>query len=146
MAVEAAGAGTVPALRGVAMVSCDWVLMCDQVLVDNGRLSLINLFDRISAKSFPAQHMRCSLVAFLAGTPDEDLKAKGVLYGPKGEVVTEFKFREGKVGPTGHHYGILNIAALLLPSEGKYELRVVIGDHTVGTAGIEAIVVSDLPA
>lgn len=111
------------AMPNEAIPSVVAMLVCDQVIIEQGtgKKSLIGVFERVNAFSFPTQ-TRLAIYAKLVDASGHykfrirlvNLKDESVL----AELQAEANIDQGSVGEFA-----INIAGIVLPTAGKYEFQ-----------------------
>lgn len=124
VATGAAGGGVAKKRKTVYPV-CEAFLICDGVQVDrnSGKKSLIGLFDKIKAKSFPAAHPVFSIyIRLSAGTGQYAMSVRVV--GPTGDEIGELtgsvNFGDDKLSKSEL---VLNLQNTPFPAAGQYQLQ-----------------------
>jgi hypothetical protein len=108
-------------------------VLCDHALVgQDGKLSVIGIFDHIGVMQLPAHHPRFFVVAVLQGdAPSANVEME--LAAPDGKVL----MREGiAIDPDAIAQGSANLIAEVsmfqLEMSGRYEFRMLAEDHPLG--------------
>lgn len=119
----------------------DLALLADAATIDaSGKLNILGIFDRITAKSFPAQHSRITLVLrFAAGLQEAGSHEMEIrLKDPAGGEVVRLN-GSMQLGPGTSDSGagvkvphILNLDGMVFPEPGMYIFDVLVdGEHHV---------------
>jgi hypothetical protein len=104
-------------------LSADLFALCDFALTSQeGKLSLIGLFDRIFVKAIPATYSRFFLVAILRGKANSQHHLSLELLGPSGKSIFKQPTINIKFAAHGKANLITDIASLSLPEIGEYQL------------------------
>ena len=83
------------------MAECEWAILCDHTFKDeHGKICLIGIFDRISAKSVPTTHHQLAVVMKFVGDPKEQIRFRVEIVRPTGGLVGAFS-GEGHLSDTG---------------------------------------------
>jgi len=119
----------------------DLALLADAATVDAaGKLNILGIFDRITARAFPAPHPHLSLVLRIGGSMQEagDHAVEIVLKDPDGkEMVRMNGGVKVPMAPTGagglyRVPQVINMDRLLFPKAGRYSFDVAVdGEHHV---------------
>lgn len=113
-------------------IKINYVLMCDQVIVDKyGKISIIGIFNKINAKNTPAIHTRFTITTNIMGRP-------GTSYAEKIEIINlqdnkSIAFVEGKLEfkETGRNNFFGNFINTIFPVFGKYWIKVSIDGEPI---------------
>ena len=110
-------------------------VLCDHALISqDGKLSLIGIFDRIAVPSLPMQHPRFFVVAVFDMAPG-DHQVRVELIDPTGHNVLQEQVQipvsVAGVGQSGNLVAELNM--LPLEFAGRYDFNLYIGEEYVGT-------------
>jgi hypothetical protein len=125
-----------PAAPGLIAPHMRLGVLCDHALVSqDGKLSLIGIFDRIAVPGLPIQHPRFFVVAVFDMAPGNHT-VRVELLDPTGHSVlqeqgVEIPVSVAAAGQSGNLVAELN----LLPLEfaGRYDFNLYVGDDRVGT-------------
>lgn len=105
-------------------VKLKFLHICDEVILSvNGKISLINLFQFINSKEFPAIHSKFTVITHIKGYVSKYSETIEII-SPSGEIVAnvsgdaEIKNEEG-----GNNF-IADFINIQLPLEGKYWIKV----------------------
>lgn len=119
----------------------DLALLADAATVDaSGKLNILGIFDRLTAREFPVQHRRLSLVLRFAAGVDEagTHKAEISLRTPGGRDLIhldgEMNLDPGPAasGAVIHVPHVINLDGLVFPEPGQYSFEVKVdGEHHV---------------
>lgn len=111
--------GVVPA------ASCEWVIMCDNAMVDqNGKPTLVGLFEQFTGPSAPLQIVSAFVVVRLRGANGQPTSRVRIdLTGPNDQRLVEV---EGDVEFKAQAATNMNISlgGLILPDFGRYTVSV----------------------
>jgi hypothetical protein len=117
----------------------DLALMADAATVDAaGKLNILGVFDRITARHFPAPHERISLVLrFTAGIDEAgDHRLAISLKAPDGSELIPPIEGTLHLGPGPGHLGgeirfphILNLNGIVFPGPGQYSFDIQVDDQ-----------------
>ena len=102
--------------------------VCDQVIVaqDTNNVTLVNLFNEIRSKNFPAIHPRFSIISNTSG-PEGKYKQEIEIIDPDGNLVAS---SQGEVvySGSGPNNFIVNFINFIFQKQGKYSVRIKIGE------------------
>ena len=117
----------------------DLALMADAATVDaSGKLNILGVFDRITARNFPAPHERISLVLrFTAGLDEAGEHRLAIsLKTPDGSDLIPTIEGVLQLGPGPGHVGgeirfphILNLNGIVFPAPGQYSFDIRVDDE-----------------
>lgn len=109
----------------------NYLHICDQIIVAQGtnNVSLINIFNEIRSKNFPAIHPRFSIISNTFG-PKGNFKQEIEIIGPDGNsvAVTQGEIEFSGIGPNNF---ITNFINFLFEKPGEYSIRVKINGSVV---------------
>lgn len=109
---------------------------CDYALVSQeGKLSIIGIFDRIFVQNLPTQHPSMSIVVVAQGAPAADHKIRLVINGPSGKKINEIPMNV-KTNETGHFNVVANLNNLPITEQGVLTIECYDGDTKLGTKEI----------
>jgi hypothetical protein len=106
---------------------------CDYAMISqDGKLSVIGIFDRIFVRTLPAQHPSMCFVVVAKGTPGSDHKIKLVITGPSGNKINEMPINI-KTNNEGHFNVIATLNNLPITEQGVLTIDCFDGDKKLGT-------------
>jgi hypothetical protein len=97
--------------------------LCDYAnLSQDGKLSVMGIFDQIFINDTPSQHPRMFVVAVLEGLPNEHKHLKLIISDPLGQenIKQELKVT---LGPNGMANLLAELGNLPLPTTGEYTIK-----------------------
>jgi hypothetical protein len=104
-------------------IRADWALLADYALVDQtGKLSVIGIFSRLWAPTFPSLHPVGFVVVAWTGAPEGSFNAELRLWSPLNEIVLGGQ-QIVQLGADGHAAGLMRLQPIPLPSPGKYVIE-----------------------
>lgn len=105
---------------------------CDYALVSQeGKLSIMGIFDRIFVQNLPTQHPSMCFVVVAKGAPKSDHKIKLVITSPSGKKINEIPMNV-KTNDTGHFNVIANLNNLPITEQGVLTIDCFDGDTKLG--------------
>ena len=109
---------------------------CDYALVSQeGKLSIMGIFDRIFVQNIPTQHPSMCFVVVAEGAPKSDYKIKLVITNPSGKKINEIPMNV-KTNEAGHFNVIANVNNLPITEQGVLTIECFDGDTKLGTKEI----------
>ncbi len=115
---------------------------CDYAMVaQDGKLSVIGIFDRIFVRSLPAQHPSMCFVVVAKGEPGSDHKIKLVTTAPSGKKINEMPITI-KTNTEGYFNVIATLNNLPITEQGVLTIDCFDGDKKVGS---KEVVISMTP-
>ena len=117
-------------------MECDWAVICDYALTaQDGKVSVIGMYDAIMATAFPATHPTMAAVFRLRAIPNATEPVKVEVARPNGDVLHGF---EGNItiGATGVFTLIVNVVGLTFPEEGRYSFRVLTNNRLLKSVAL----------
>jgi len=115
---------------------------CDYAMISQeGKLSIIGLFDSIFVRSLPAQHPSMCFVVVAKGEPGSNHKLKLVTAGPSGKKINEIPINI-KTNTEGHFNVIATLNNLPITEQGVLTIDCFDGDKKIGT---KEVVISMAP-
>jgi hypothetical protein len=107
------------------------ILFCERVLTDdNGRKTLVSLFDQLKAKAFPASIQQIAVFVSIDGVHDGDRLRIQKVHG--GNVEMELEFPAVKLGEASNVMQfVANLAGLSAAEPGPLWFRIVDSDNRV---------------
>lgn len=110
-------------------IKLNFLHICDQVLISEGKTSIINIFNIIRAVGFPAIHPRFAIITNISG--DAGLfEEKIEIMSPNNELIAGVSGR-AEIKSDGANNFISNFINLKFPVEGKYWIRIRVGEITL---------------
>ena len=104
----------------VESTEIEWAMLADYALIDTtGKLSIIGVFNRLWAPSFPTLHPLLFVVAAWRGAPHAVLAVELRLWGPSKDLVLTGEQRV-ELGPDGRSSGVFRLSPLPMASPGEY--------------------------
>ncbi len=126
------------------MATIKWAELCDHVLVESsGKISVIGMFDGITARSFPAEHPDLWVVVKFEGFPGEKVGMEIDFVGPDGELRGHAAPIEGIVSSGGLAVLAARIFRPVFPKPGPYQIRI---RPSVGQAATLRLTILQMPA
>jgi hypothetical protein len=116
--------------------TCDYALTSQE-----GKLSIMGIFDRIFVRSLPAQHPSMCFVVVAKGEPGSDHNIKLVITNPSGKKLQEIPIRI-KTNNEGHFNVIATLNNLPITEQGVLTIDCFDGDKKIGT---KEVVISMAP-
>jgi len=115
---------------------------CDYALVSQeGKLSIIGIFDRIFVQNLPAQHSSMCFVVVAEGAPKSDYKIIFVIKNPSGKKLNEIPMNI-KTNDAGYFNVIANLNNLPITEQGILTIECYGGDTKLGT---KELIISKAP-
>lgn len=115
---------------------------CDYAMTaQDGKLSLVGLFDRIFVQNLPAQHPSMSFVVVAEGAPKSEHKIKFVIKNPSGKVLNEIVMQV-KSNDAGYFNIIGNLNNLPITEQGVLTIECFDGDTKLG---LKEVIISKVP-
>jgi hypothetical protein len=115
---------------------------CDYAMIaQDGKLSVIGIFDRIFVRSLPAQHPSMCFVVVARGEPGSEHKIKLVTTGPSGNKINDIPITI-KTNTEGHFNVIATLNNLPTTEQGVLIVDCFDGDKKIGT---KEVVISMAP-
>jgi hypothetical protein len=115
-------------------LSTELLVFCDYATTSNdGKLSVIGIFDRIFTTNLPSHYGRHFLVAIIKGMPGSKHELSMELTGPDGNVVLRAEKLVLVFGQNGKANMVSDVAGMKLVSVGKYELIIKEDNNLVGS-------------
>jgi len=115
---------------------------CDYALTaQDGKLSIMGIFDRIFVQNLPAQHPTMTIVVVAQGEPKSDHAMKIEIKNPSGGKINEFTMHV-KTNESGFVNLIANLNNLPITEQGIMKIECFDGETKVGT---KELVVSKVP-
>jgi hypothetical protein len=106
---------------------------CDYAMISqDGKLSIIGIFDRIFVRNLPAQHPSMCFVVVAKGAPGSDHKMKLVITGPSGNKINEIPIQI-KTNNEGHFNVIATLNNLPITEQGVLTIDCFDDDKKIGT-------------
>lgn len=107
-------------------VQADWAVVADYALIDqSGKLSVIGIFNRLWAPSFPSLHPVAHVVAALTGPANRSFTSELRFWSPTKELVVGGQ-QLSQIGPDGRAGAIFRLAPLPLPAPGEYIIELLV--------------------
>jgi hypothetical protein len=103
--------------------------VCDQVLVSEGKVSAINIFDAINTRDVPAVYPRFSVLANVSGEPGS-WEEKVEIVSPNGELIASV-FNTIKIEQNSSNNFIANFINLMFAVDGKYLIKIIVNNETI---------------
>jgi len=101
----------------------DLFTLCDFALTSQeGKLSVIGMFDRIFVRDLPAQYSRFFVVAVITGQPEAQAQVSLKLEGPEDKTIIPARSIKINLGSNGRANLITDIINLNLSQTGTYHL------------------------
>ena len=117
--------------------TCDYALTSQE-----GKLSIMGIFDRIFVQNLPANHPVMCLVVVAQGAPKSEHTMKLVVIGPSGTKINEIPMKV-HTNDAGYFNVIANINNLPITEQGILKIECYDGDTKVG---IKELIISKAPA
>ncbi len=121
-------------------------LLADFANVSDKKLNVIGAFNTIVSKQFPAQHPAIYLVAKIAaelGEFEVERKIKILFFDEDanelGKLEGGFSFPKPTRGHVSEGDFIFNIRDTVFDKAGRYEFRLLIDDHLLGTVPLDLV-------
>jgi len=114
-------------------ITIEFAHICENVIVaQNGNLSIINIFNQINAKSFPAIHSNLTVVVGAGGEEGEYEVNIQIINTQDYKLISSLKAPIKMKIPKSPAQGRLfvNFSPLVIPSDGYYEINISIGGQT----------------
>lgn len=109
---------------------------CDYALISQeGKLSVIGIFDRIFVQTLPAQHPSMAFVVVAEGAPKSDYKVKLLITGPAGNKIQEIPMNV-KTNDAGYFNVIANLNNVPITEQGIMKVEFYDGDEKLATREI----------
>ena len=122
------------------MARCEWVLLCDNALYDlSGRPTLVGIFERINAPTFPAVHPILNIAMKFAGAPNERVTFFVRMLRPDRKPLFDAG-GDGTLGVEGNAILAFPMVSVPVPTEGVYECQVSSGPNTPVEATVKLFV------
>lgn len=116
---------------------------CDYAMIaQDGKLSVIGIFDRIFVRQLPANHPSMCFVVVAKGAPGSDHKLKLVTTGPSGNKINEIPIQI-KTNSEGHFNVIATLNNLPITEQGVLKIDCFDDDKKIGT---KEVILSVMPA
>lgn len=112
------------------------------MIAQDGKLSIIGVFDRIFVRQLPAQHPSMCFVVVARGEPGSDHKIKLVTTAPSGKKINEMPISI-KTNNEGHFNVIATLNNLPITEEGILTVDCLDGDKKIGT---KEVIISMTPS
>ena len=122
----------------------DFALLADAANIDaSGKLSILGIFDHISAADFPTRHDRMTLVFRLVASLDE-AGQHGIaitVHSPGGEELTRMD-GQLQVGASRSGDGqvrmpqVVHMDGFVFPEPGRYSIDIAVGDQVIETVAL----------
>jgi hypothetical protein len=119
-------------------------LLCDSVVQDaqTGKSFVHGIFDRISARSFPAVHQFCAAFFRIRFDDQGDHSVSLTLIAPSG-LRQAMPSIPVAIGPTNIAQGTINIQGLPFLEEGRYEFELLVDERRVASYMLDVLAVGD---
>lgn len=109
------------------MVKLNFLHICDNVIISNdGKVSLINIFNMIFSKTFPAVHPKftifCNMIGDDSSVGEHDIKIS--IFDSSKILTTEVSGKIDVKGPSYEANFIANFLNILFPREDNYLIEV----------------------
>jgi len=115
---------------------------CDYAMISQeGKLSIMGIFDRIFVRSLPVNHPSMCFVVVANGAPGTDHKIKLVTTGPSGNKINEIPINI-KTNNEGHFNVIATLNNLPITEQGVLTIDCFDDDKKIGT---KEVVISMAP-
>ena len=133
--------------RSFSSLSMRLGVLCDHALIgQDGKLSIIGIFDHIGVMRLPAQHPRFFLVCVLQG-PTSANSVEMELIAPNGGVLMHESIPvDPEQVSQGNGNLIAEITMLPLEQAGRYEFRILSAGRDLGHVGLNVSLVDQQPA
>ena len=119
----------------MATLKTELLTLCDYAMTSQqGKLSIIGLFDRIFVTQVPSKYSRFFAVAILSGEAGKTYEVSLSLVSSSGESVLPKRSVKVTFGGNGRANLLTDIANLTLKDIGEYKLQVSAADKLVGEA------------
>lgn len=99
-----------------------------------GKLSVMGMFERIFVTAVPTKYPRFFVVAILKGKPQSEIEISLQMDAPSGKSVLPKKSLKLKLGSNGKTNIITDVSSLVLPEIGSYKLILTDGKDEIGTS------------
>ncbi len=123
-------------LKLIRFETCDYAMISQ-----DGKLSIMGIFDRIFVRDLPAQHPSMCFVVVAKGEPESEHKIKLVITGPSGKKLQEIPITI-KTNTEGHFNVIATLNNLPITEQGVLTVDCFDGDKKMGT---KEVVISMAP-
>jgi len=111
-----------------------WGQFCDYFSIDaGGKYSLIGIFERIGAQSFPAIHRSLYIVCTLSGDPDQTGNAIMTIWTPDNNILVSTQESPIRFSNDGRTVLVNLLYDLNFPSPGEYSVVVEVNGRPCGT-------------
>ncbi len=114
--------------------------VCDQVILAQGtnNVTLVNIFNEIQTKEFPAMHPRFSFISNTSG-PKGKYNEEVEIVDPDGNVIAT---SQGEIvfSGSGPNNFIVNFINFIFKKQGKYSVRVKIGGNILEEEAVSILV------
>jgi hypothetical protein len=115
-----------------------WAVLADYALVDaTGKLSVIGIFDRLTASEFPSIHPILFVVVSWVGPPSKVAVAELRLWGPGKELLVGGQ-QQVQLGLDGHANGVFRLSPIALPQAGSYVFELLADAVSIAHLPLEA--------
>lgn len=105
--------------------------VCENVISPaDGKVSVISIFNRIFAKSFPAVHPRFSVVSNITASVGDHIEIIEIL-SPTGEMIVKAEDKVNIDREGGANNFIANFVSIIFPEEGEYKIRVKVDNKVI---------------
>ncbi len=112
----------------MANVKLNFVHVCEQVLISEGKASIIGIFDEIKTDGFPAVHPKFSIISSISGKTGIYTQIIEILT-PSGSKLAMVSGQSKIEKDGGKNNFVANFINFVFPEEGKYRITIKIGDE-----------------
>jgi hypothetical protein len=112
-------------------IQVEWAFICDYALIDvGGKLSIMGIFDRLFAATYPAAHPMLFIVTSWIGTPGSIAIIEVRYWSPNQDLIGAVQ-QQVAFGPEGKSTGVFQMPQLPLPMPGKYVFEFMAGGESM---------------
>lgn len=116
------------------MTTVSWAIFCDRVELEDGKASLIGLFDAILVPKFPTVHHRLTLAASITVSPMEKVEFGGVVRNPAGDIIATVNEPGFTARGDILHKCVFTFDNLPFLQPGKYQFEILLNGKVIHRA------------
>ena len=115
-------------------LSLKFLTLCDYATVSQeGKLSIVGIFDRIFTEKTPSSFIRMFIVAIIEGEPSGKYEVELNIKDPLGKKVLTPMNLKIELSVTGRSNFITDVLNMPIPQFGEYSLEIKSGDKSLGS-------------
>jgi len=117
----------------VKQLKVEFLTLCDYAMMSQeGKLSVMGMFDRMFVRQVPSTFARFFIVAVLSGEAESEYGVVLLIQSPTGKAVVPEKELKVKLGTGGRTNIITDVVNFPLPEIGSYSLKITVGETEIG--------------